>query len=123
LKINREIKFKLNKIYKNLSININNINSKTEKSIYKKIFFINIDYSLFLIMPWDIILYISLSDKILIENIIISKYFIPHKHPKEFIFGISPEKVNLLPLIKELNKNEKLIFILIIPGQKMEIMK
>ncbi len=123
MKINRKIKFKLNKIYKNLSINISNINSKNEKSVYKKNFFISIDYSLFLIMRWEIILYISLSDKILIENIIISKYFIPHKHPKEFIFGISPKKVNLLPLIKKLNKNEKLICILINPGQKKEIMK
>ena len=32
------------------------------------------------------------------------------------------EKVKLLPLIKELNKNENLIGLLIIPGQKKEMM-
>ena len=63
-------------------------------------------------MPWDIIPQFPLLLKVLIEIITINKDFIPHKHPKEFIFDIRLEKVKLLPLVKEL------ICIIINPGKK-----
>ena len=81
-------------------------------------FFIRIDCSLFFTLPWDIIPQFPLLDKVLIENITANKYFIPHRHPKVFNFSNKPEKVILLPWLKELNKNENLIGILIIPKQK-----
>ena len=43
-------------------------------------------------MPWDFIPQFPLLRKVLIENIIINKDFIPHKHPKELIFDIRLEK-------------------------------
>ena len=125
LKIKRDIQFNLSqtKNTKNpVQTSVTSIR-KTEKTCKKQQIFTWIEYSLFNTKTWCIIPQFPLLGKVLIENITINKYFIPHIHPKVFNFGIRPEKVKLLPLVKKWNKNENLIGILIIPGQKKEMMK